>query len=558
VGRILEALSEVERISIMLQRLVPLASVALRLLSPHSLTLLLLVLLLGACTVAPTGPVAGTWTDVDADEGATLEHPTGARLVIPPHALSADARVRIVDEGMATPRAGRALMAASPRFGLDIDGAEVMSELAFSVDLPPDEAHLVMATRTEDGGVKLHRGEPGLAGVTVYIDRNDLYDTRGGFLHTAVSAQFIPDLDLAAEPKILPTPYYWQDNLPWCVPTSLAMVMNQYDDLEGIVSNYALAGADHQADDEGNSYVGILNSWGVDDDLYTYLKWDADLIPSAPFSSYVRLQTNGYNLQDLLGPTIDFGFGSVPVPDLFVPPRAPGLSSTTTSHAFVAVGANDSHIWLHDPSGAFSGSASIAEKLTWEAFRQIAIDDTSATELRSLTFFATPKDVDERLGSIVLEEGSGSSLRYRADNGTTLSTWQWDGSSWSSGYVWDDLTNTLPQDGNYGNRFPLTGGELDGYFSYKARVANVSAQERQYQLWVFLGNTFNPSLDVRIHDLTLDPYSWSGNTVTGNLDAFEISDEGVYRITFELYQGGELQDVKRVDFRVGDGPPPVF
>src|SRR6185369_176031 len=134
-------------------------------------------------------------------------------------------------------------------------------------------------------------------------------------------------------PALQQVPYYWQDNLPWCVPTALAMLMNYYD-LDGLTSNFQLAGVDGQADDEGNSYLGILGSLGMPDTDYDYDSWDADLIPSAPFNDWVKYWLN-------------------------VQGRPLAMSSTVKTHAFVAVGASNTSIWLHDPSGAVSGSASI-------------------------------------------------------------------------------------------------------------------------------------------------------------------------------------------------------
>ncbi|MCX7784352.1 MAG: C39 family peptidase [Meiothermus sp.] len=504
----------------------------------------LAALLLAACSnpaTAPTSPqpqppapptpvIAEVRQTIQADAGGTLVHPAGARLVVPTGALSADAALslKVVGDGPALER----LVPASKRFLVGLEGATLKKPVVLELNYQtptPDTPSFAIATQDEDGTPWLRKAQPGRGTASISLLREFKLRTEGARTFQVIH---VPELDLAAPQVIVQTPYYWQDNLPWCVPTSLAIVMNHYEGLGSTVANWQLAGADGQAADEGNSYVEILNSLGVHKQLYDYIKWDADLIPLAPFTNYLKFMVNTSG-------------------------RATALSSTTTTHAFVGVGASNTHVWLHDPSGAFSGEASIAEKLTWGTFRQVAIDETQTTELRTLIFHKPPKSPPLRRGSIVLEEGVGGSLAY-VKGGQVLSTWEWDGSSWKSGYIWDDPSGILPQDPLYGNRFPRTGGtgavkKLEGHFNYKAKVANVTSQLRNYQLYVFLGNNLG-TLDSKLHEISVPAYTWKTSLVTGVLANFNITQDGEYYLRFELLEGGEFQDIKTIRFYVGDGP----
>lgn len=499
------------------------------------------------CVAASAAGVAVS-QPIIAAQGGSLVHPAGARLTIPPGALPADAVVSLRDAGPARPGVDPALQTLSHHFVVSMRGVdrcthatlilEPRDNVAGQPGGPIDRENLLIGAVDTHGQRKLFRPEVVTAGTGGTATTVDLCPKAGSFANfgtVAISAHVagVHGVDYAGMPTILRVPYYSQDNLPWCVPTSLAMTMNQFDDLEGIVSNYQLAGSDGQGATDGNSYVGILDSMGVSSSIYSYVTWDADLIPSAPFNNYVKYVLSGNYPQYT---------------------RGLGMSSTTTSHAFVGVGANNQNIWLHDPSGAFAGTDDIAIKLTWAQFKATAIDETSSTELRTLYFNKPLRPANERTGSLVLAEGSGSSFVYKSDANVVLSTWQWDGSFWQNGYIWDDPLGILPQDGVFGNRFPRNGTTLPGKFAYKTSVANVTGAARTYEVWIFLENALGTVLESTVVNLDVPAYSWKGNVVSGELDDFVIASDGDYELSFELWEGGAWQDVKRVGFHVGTGP----
>jgi hypothetical protein len=493
--------------------------------------------------VSATGVVVSM--PISATNGGVLVHPGGARLSIPPGGLPADTVVSLTDEGYRAAGADPALRPASHHFVVSMPGLRSCNRATLSVEArevsgaPVARDAVVVGAVDAAGELTLYRpdsltaGAQGGLATSIDVCRRARVVPGTAALSFAAHASVVHGLDLVAQPTILRVPYYSQDNLPWCVPTSLAMVMNQFDNLEGIVSNYELAGADGQAADEGNAYTGILGSMGVDPTLYSYVKWDADLIPSAPFNNYVKTVLGGAFPQYT---------------------RGLGMSSTTTSHAFVGVGANNSHIWLHDASGAFAGDDDIAIKLTWAEFRATALDETSSTELRTLYIDRPLRPAAERTGSLVLAEGTGTSFTYETDAGVDLSRWQWDGALSSNGYFWDDVLGSLPADSEYGSRFPRTGSpaRLPGRFAYRTSVANVTGTSRTYEVRISLETALGSPRESKVANIVVPPYSWKGHEVAGVLEDFVIGSEGEYRLDLELWEGGTQLDVKQARFRVSD------
>jgi hypothetical protein len=405
---------------------------------------------------------------------------------------------------------------------------------------PPERDGLVLGATTSDGE-KLYRAEvtPGTA-TGSFVTSIDLCGRAtvvpGAIMLTfSAHASVVHSVELAGLPTILHVPYYWQDNLTWCMPTSLAMVMNQFDDLAGIVSNYELAGADGQGPQDFNKYTALLGSMGVAASVYSGKNWDVDLISSTPFYNYVKTVLSGTYPQYT---------------------RGLAMSSTTTSHGFVGVGANNDYIWLHDPSGAFvPGPAAIAVKLTWAEFNAIAVDPNSTGDVKTLYINKPLRPAEQLTGSIVLDPGAGGSWTYETDAGVAISHWIWDGAISPYGYYWDDPQNNLPIYPFYSHRFPRSGtpSHLPGRFAYDFRVANVTGTERSYQVYIFLENQLGTVLDSKLVDVSAPRYTWDTG-VTGVLDNFNIVADGEYQLKVELWEAGNWLDVKRVGFQVGDGP----
>ncbi|MBI3961838.1 MAG: hypothetical protein HY335_03720 [Deinococcus sp.] len=316
------------------------------------------------------------------------------------------------------------------------------------------------------------------------------------------------------------------------MPTSMAMVWNFFNDLPGgIVSNWYLAGNHNQDRGSGTWPHSLAADNFVPASRYTHLRWDADLIPSAPFTSYVKLVNRGFNLKDL----IPF------LPDIDIPPRPVELGSTTTLHAFVSVGSDDNSIWLHDSSGAFTGTPGVAIQQTWAQFRTTAIDGTTSDELYTLVFSSTPKPENERRGSIEIRDGQISFAR--PDVGQM--TWKWDGDPYDRGYYYDDPSGGFADHAELGNS-SRWGDTLNLSF----QVDNVTAIERNYTLiyrltsdggeTVYCSDSVNTTVAAYTRGSQFDRSFDTGNCLP--------NVAGYYNLQFWLYQNGVLQDAKIVEF----------
>lgn len=537
----------------------------------HSILVIPLALALVACNPpgTPKIPVEVSQT-VHADTGGTIEHPSGARLIIPPGALDRDAVVKIKDLGVPLPDAQKPLVPASHRFAFDLGDAQLEKPVNLWLRYPKEmgEAgvvrtdHLLLETQDSDGNPWLRRVEnPTVDGDRLWIGRSleslvsqvssmeegENWSSWFGLVYVAPLYELlIPVLDV---------PYYWQDNLPWCAPTSQTMVVNYHDGgVGGIVSNTYLAGKHQQDAGEGAWPHAIMADAGVPRRNYDYYRWDADTIPGGAFTSYVKRYLNGFNLSDIYGPIFDLFGSSWSLDDVRVPPRPLELASTTTNHAFVAVGADDNGIWLHDSSGAFTGTPGIALNNTWTRFRQVAIDTTRSDELYTLVLNTDPRPSSQRRGSIVLYEGTNdSSLVWRNVQDYPVASYRWDGDPYPRGYYWTVLAGNMPVDDEFGIAFARDNGVLAGSFAYELRVANVSGAARDFSLKVMIADDAGRTITHASTTLAnLSARSWRGNQnlVQGTLPTGSINAPGIYWIQFWLYQDGVLQDVKLVGFRV--------
>jgi len=506
---------------------------------------------------APAGLEESTF--VTAAVGDTVRHSSGARLIVPPGALSRDATVSIVDLGVGPIQAWNPMVRVSPRFVFDLGGATAIADMTVELDYaavgavgaPGAPPGVLLAGRDADGNVRLMTADADPAEPVIRRAVRDELNQVAAPLRT-FEAVHVPDVTLGTPPEILDVHYYYQGALPWCVPTSLAMALNYYD--QGLFANYSLAGADHQDANSGNAYVDLMAAAGFPENTYTYLCWDADLIPGNPFTNYVKLVTRGYNLQDLYGTKLVLNGKVIPVPDVDIPPRAPALSSTVTDHAFMGAGADDAAIWLHDSSGAFTGNASIAERLTWGEFRAIAVDQAASDEVRSLIVFKNPRPVAERHGSLVLYFGLTGAASYREGGAVGYgSHWTWDGDPYTNGYYWSDPGNHFPDDPTYGNKLvlgPAPEYGLPGEFYYSFWVANVTSTSRDFLVTLQLraGDTV---YGLRRHTVTVPPLDWKSTFVTGTLDDdTPLPVPGGYTLEYQLFENGVLQDRKTIEFVV--------
>lgn len=353
---------------------------------------------------------------VSSRDGGVVTHPQGATLSIPAGSLSRDTTVVITDEGTSLINPYAPNVPVSRRFTLDLGGAAVTEDLTLKLlytdpRVPSgliDAANLVLVSPIAEG---VHRMSPAApeSGTGMHAtarlrgDRELVTDVARSF-----ELQYIVPV---ADPLIfalLQAPFYSQDGLEWCVPTSGAMLYNYHiwnPDVRS--SNWHVAGlAKTPRDTQGVPPDGVMDKSGAKG-VYAGYYWDADLIPSAPMTHFLQSITHGWDIVEL------FGSGQFAAVNQ-VDPR-PILTTSSTGggglHGYLIVGASSTGLRVHDSSGALTGAHGIAGYMTWEEYRTtIAKDGDMDAWTAHLSLPVRPEE--QRRGAIVLLGG------WHGENGT--------------------------------------------------------------------------------------------------------------------------------------------
>lgn len=539
------------------------------------LATMLLVGVLSACP-QPTTPQTSTGTPVKAATGGVIEV-GGAKLSIPAGALSQDANVTLALEPKPTADTGNPLQPAGPSVSLDLGGATLVQ--AATLELPTDVGN-------QDGNLVVLEHDPKAAADEPSL-RVHAATTASG---AALSRQGLPakiaykltrasayTAYFVAQPKptevvggvSLQVPFYWQDGLPWCVPTSLAMTLNAYKPLSaiasnpkfpgGYASNYGLASLIKQPANSGASVIDILKAAGVPSSQYNMMVWDAELTASTSgtngnygaFQSFVILATTGV-------------FGLFPAKPVWT-------SSDRQWHAFVITGltnANIDGVYINNSNDRWAGTHPSS---SWKAFydancsltdkndpsKGCADSGDTHPDLYTLMFNADPKPETERRGSIELSR-SDSSVVFQNPSGNVISRWNWEG-VYPNGYYWSDeatLNNQFPYNGNLtqDNEFrSLIPRSSLMQSSFNVVNATNVALDYEIEARLYINNA---SKAQKFSTLNVGAYSRQNVSLDfGNLaNLGGIGGPTPARLEINLRQNGVLQDVKAVAFKLGPDP----
>jgi hypothetical protein len=533
---------------------------------------LLLAGLLGACTQGGGG--GSNSVIIKAAEGGVVEA-GGARLTIPPGVLSQDARVTLEVKARPAEPQENPMRPAGPQVGLDLGGASLKA--AATLELPtdssaPEGSPVVLETLAspEPGEPRLwaHAATPvgaGVAGVPGQgLPTKVAYAVKRVGLYTA----YVVPAPKPSEggTQSLQVPFYYQAGLPWCTPTSLSMVLNFYKPQPalasnpkspgGFASNYGLASLIKQPASSGAGADSILQAAGIPESAYSFMRWDAELIPSdassgnfTAFQGYVALAT-------LLG-------------------RKPVWTSSDRQwHAFVITGVTKDGVHIADsnarPDTDWNGTH---PSMTWKAFREANCTlkdpndpskgcadsgDAAKPDLYTLIFYNDPKPEAERRGSIELSRNP-SSLTFRNPSNRLISQWEWEGAYPNGYYFTDEATKlgTFP----YGSN--LVQDSEFRYLIYRSsrlevsfNVVNVTDVALGYEVEarLYVGGSLKAQkfAGVNVGAYDLEPVDLDFGNLAGV--AGPVGGPTPARLELNLRQGGALQDVKHVAFKLAPDP----
>lgn len=499
-------------------------------------------------TVTVGGGGSTASATVRAAQGGSVEL-AGARLDIPSGALDQDTVVTLVISDAPAAQESNPLKPVGPRVGVDLGGAALVEPAALTLPYTPGTDVLYVVTESgrlpaadEMPGTRVHAATLAGEGAVANVTGPATYEVQA--IANAPAPQGLAPAAEGLGDVSLQVPFYWQAGYPWCSPTSTAMYLNYFQVLPGLagtavapggfVSNYALAGSVGQDANSGSWPVSFLQAATVPTDLYSWLVWDADLIPSAPFTSYVVLATTGV-------------FGLAPM-------RPVLTTSDKINHAFVITGLSANGIYINDGNARWAGTH---PSMTWDQFRVQNEVGTKVNELGTLLVLADPRPENARRGSLELgprtAEDPARTVRFENPSDALIADWAWDGVPYRSGYYFLDETNptTWPLDAEYGRVLPRS-----SRLQVRFNVVNVT--ENLYDYDVVARLYVDDAFKLQRQD-TVNVGEYSRAEVDldfGNLAATvgAITAPVTGRVELDLSQGGVLQDVKHVSFRLGPDP----
>ncbi|MCI0669679.1 MAG: C39 family peptidase [Myxococcaceae bacterium] len=519
---------------------------------------------------------------IDAAAGGVVEV-AGAKLTIPPGALSEDASITLEVKDTPTEPPENPMRPAGPSVRVDLGGASLgqAASLELPTEVQGEDGSLVIletlpeSTPDDEPRLRVHAARPVTSsGGSVSAQA---LPTRVAYavMHAGTYAAYRVPKPKPQEGGVrsLQVPFYYQAGIPWCSPTSLAMVLNYHQPQAallanpkfpgGLVSNYGLASLIRQPIDSGASGVSILRAAGIPEDSYAFMRWDAELIPgdstsggSDAFTAYVASATTGF-------------FG------LF-PPKPVWTASDRLWHAFVITGITGSSIdgvYVSDsnarPDSDWNGAHAAQ---SWRAFRDAnctlkdAADpskgckgegDADTPDLETLVFYSAPRPEAERRGSIEL--APGNSLLFRNPSNYLISEWMWDG-RYPNGYFFSDeatLNNEFPygsnlvQDTEFRSLIYRSSLMQSGF-----DVVNVTdvALDFELEAQVYIGGSMRSR---KVSTVNVGAYNsgWVylnfGNLaeLTGTIGAPTPA-----RLELSLRQNGVLQDAKTIAFKLASDP----
>jgi hypothetical protein len=545
--------------------------------------LLITPMLLSACS--PGGPGGSSTSSVSADvkatQGATLTHPNGATLTIPPGALSGDAHVTLTDAGKTSDIQGNPLNNLSDDFSVDAKGAgggavqlkgaslsikppnfdkNATRDLIVAVSDPATpqvvQLHRSKGTPTDGAGVQLPSlsYDYGALGSRVWIVRIPALPAG---LRASTAEPRLPAPSAKPQPgssgAVLAVPFYHQNGLPWCVPTSLTAMLRYYDFTpttgdplnatfggDTALANWQVAAQSHQPAGSGAGY-DELDRIGVDGSHYAMYLWDDDFLITADgargnfddFRTYVTFVIHGFSIPGIID----------------IPGRPLAMIVDNWWHSVAVVGADSEAIYFHDSNG------NIAYHDPWATFQNDARGwrtDATGQRIETHTIWTAAvygyaiKPEAKRQGSVVLLR---SEISDQEPLGTT-DGFQWDGAHHTHGYYFTNDTDYSPSDLGIA---AIHGTRL--HFTY--HIANVTGVTQTYNTLAELsGPNYGDGLVSRAATVTVAPLTLS-DPISGDLTLPGSGAGGIFDVKlFEPGSTSAVADVKfvRMDLRDTQSP----
>ena len=503
------------------------------------------------------------------DKELVVDEPGGAEVHLDPGALDQKEKVTVEDIGSSEPFGGSSpLTPASNEYVVDFGDAEQIGGMTMTVPLnssgktsaPMASGDRVYATYAEP-----YNGTPSMVGTIVEGNQATFAVVGPGKYQVYSILNHAALLQLASIFEPLAVPTYRQNTPAWCSPTAMTNLVQFHEGgwpvgglgaVWGESSNYFLAGKASQPFDSGYFFHWLLDAGGYyapEDVKQSYYTSDFQVViwnwKSAVESGYTS-PAFAESLFDFFQAYVEYYLWGVDLPR-----RPVAWGSSLAGHSRTITGSNGNLIYYNDP-----GSGSLNQSRSWEDYKADIVASTTEEKIEiidTVVFFAPPRpEAERKLVLWMYPYGTSSttnpgSVRLRSgETDEDMTNWYWDGSGGhGNGYYYEDRSGKLDPDPTYGVKFETF--HYNDYVDLEFQIKNITNTHQD----------FTVKINFRSEDGSVNELFESGpwqigpeNTESmGNTgDPFRIANKppGIYTITFMVYQGNTLNDIKYVNFRL--------
>jgi hypothetical protein len=436
------------------------------------------------------------------------------------------------------------------------------STVAKNASYSPDRVYLVWAQPDQ--------GFPSLVG-SIVEDGKVTFPLVGAGRYQVISllsSEALRSMFSKFDPLTVPT--YPQKTPAWCSPTALTNLVQYhqgawpaggYGSVWGESSNWYLAGQAGQPFNHGYFFHWLLGAGGypVPSDVKQSFSnenhevfiwnWRGAIHTDQPIEN-VEIVTANYGFAEYLFDAYK-AYVEHQVWGADGSSRPVAWGSSLAGHSRTITGSDGEVFFYNDPS-----SGSLNQSQSWDAYRQAVMDSLTEEKVEvidTVVLHAPPRPEEQRRGVLWLtphqDDFAGSVTLLRGPDLDSITNWLWDGDlEHEFGYYFEDLSSTLPDDPVFGSQFHST--HIDDLVEYSFAVFNISDQSYDYRVEVTLtGETDQVPLTFPITEVSLNGGSRKSFHPAGNFPLKDLTP-GIYRMQFTLYQGGIIQDIKYVQFKL--------
>lgn len=564
--------------------------------------LVLLVLLAGSlacteCGPSPDQPSAAEPTPTTMPEASTptetkittIEGPEGLVVTLEGEAISEGANPileMLPDSGLSTEGTPFGKVGPGFRVGFgegDQTGGIVLKvpfDLLPEFGTPPDPYRFAAWAMPD-------RGYPSLVGLLIDEDARlvSLPIVGAGMYQIIQIASPAAEL-VVHQPLAVPT--YWQAPCGWCSTTAITDVAayhegawpsGGYGGTWGESSPWYLAGLGGQSCPRGYFFHWLLKAGGYSapaDVKDSFINGNAEVIIwnwkaakmdewELELASDFHFGTGYSEAEEYILSRLEYAVSLFQFFHAYVEANVWGLNgdrrpvawgSALAGHSRVITGSDGESFFFNNPS-----SGSLNDSKSWAAYQQEIIagilPDAEETEIiDTAVFYAEPRPATERRGVLWLtpwlESREGSIILRRGEEGTPVAYWHFDGDDGHAyGYYYEDLIGDLPADPELGAQFKAF--TPDDVVEYGFAVRSISDASYGFSVRTELFSDAGKVTTLNFPEQAATVNS-GGRAEIYPAGSFKIGglNPGTYRLRFTLLQGGVVQDVKHVFFRLAE------